>query len=102
MRCDVEEVLASGQETPKRDDQVLELWAAGMKPRCHNRPPFGPLTHLGDADRGIPPKTWQPTWDLMGCGAFADLQDVGNGPLPLPVRENWNCDGCRWRPADAV
>lgn len=73
-----------------------------MKPRCHNRPPIGALEHPGDAGRGIPPSTWPARWVLMGCGSFADVQDLkdGRGPLPLPVREDWACAGCRWLPVE--
>lgn len=72
------------------------------RPRCFNRPPFGPLKHPGDADRGIAPSTWPPQWKLMGCGSFADVQDLkdGRGPLPLPVRDGWACAGCRWLPVE--
>jgi len=69
-----------------------------MKPRCFNREPWADLRHPGDADRGIPPSVWPARWVLMGCGSYADVQNVGNGPQPLPVREGWDCDGCRWRP----
>lgn len=68
------------------------------KPRCHNRPPIANHHHPGDADRGIPSSTWPARWVLMGCGSYADVQDVGKGPQPLPVREGWDCSGCRWRP----
>lgn len=69
-----------------------------LRPWCHNRAPWADLRHPGDADRGIPPSAWPARWVLMGCGSYADVQNVGNGPQPLPVREGWDCDGCRWRP----
>lgn len=47
------EVLAPSKETPQRDDQVLELGAAGVRPWCHNRRPWEGLHHPGDMDRGI-------------------------------------------------
>jgi len=34
------------------------------------------------------------------CGSWKDVQDYqdGKGPVPHPVRNGWDCEGCRWKP----
>lgn len=68
-----------------------------MRPWCHNRREWADLHHPGDMDRGIAPTTW-PHLMSQDCGSWKDVQDVGHGPQPLPVREGWDCSGCRWKP----
>lgn len=65
-----------------------------MKPRCHNRAPWSDLRHPGDADRGIPPSVW-PHVMSQDCGSWKTSEGLD---LPIPVREGWDCSGCRWKP----
>lgn len=74
-----------------------------MTPHCYNRPAFQDQTYISivmtkDGLVGVPVTV--PFAMFPGCGAHLDVQDLkdGRGPLPLPVREGWACEGCRWRP----
>lgn len=70
-----------------------------LRPWCHNRAPWADLRHPGDADRGIAPTVW-PHRMSADCGSWKDVQDYqdGKGPVPHPVRNGWDCEGCRWKP----
>ena len=57
-----------------------------MTPACHNRPEFTGYTH--SSGEHIPHRMSQP------CRTWA----TGDRAKPVPVRENWNCSGCRWLP----
>jgi hypothetical protein len=60
-----------------------------MTPHCHNRAEFGPYQH---ATGEIPHRMSQP------CRTWA----TGDRATPVPVRENWNCAGCRWLPREDI
>ena len=61
-----------------------------MTPNCFNREPFTAHTH--PSGEVIPHRMSQPcrTWS------------TGDRATPGPVRENWNCAGCRWLPREEV
>ncbi len=61
-----------------------------MTPHCHNRPEFTGYTHT--SGEVIPHRMSQP------CRTWA----TGDRATPVPVRENWNCAGCRWLPREDV
>lgn len=95
-----------------------------MKPHCYNRPeraevgrwvytgrmsPAGtrrPVRRLRDMATGgwitlvlsmpeRPILRWRPAFrDVNACMAYA----VPEGTTPAPVRDGWDCDGCRWMP----
>lgn len=69
------------------------------RPRCWNRDPYPGYVHHGKDHNGQPTHTWVPATMSQECGSFKDVQDVGDGPTPLPVREGWRCAGCRLVPA---
>ena len=61
-----------------------------MTPACFNREPFTAYTH--PSGEAIPHRMSQP------CRTWA----TGDRATPVPVRENWNCAGCRWLPREDV
>lgn len=61
-----------------------------MTPPCFNRPEFGPYeTASGEI---VEHRMSQP------CKSWS----TGDRATPVPVRENWNCAGCRWLPREDV
>ena len=61
-----------------------------MNPACHNRPE--PIGYTHSSGEFIPHRM------SVSCKSWA----TGDRATPVPVRENWNCAGCRWLPREDV
>ena len=78
-----------------------------MRPRCYNRPPApeGNWYGIGRRADGKLVMRWYPrfsvdrcaTWQGVGIGQPTDEYPTGT---PYPMAHGWNCDGCRWKPAE--
>jgi len=58
----------------------------GVIPDCHNRPEF--TAYLHPSGELIPHQMSQP------CKSWS----TGDRATPEPVRQGWQCAGCRWLP----
>ena len=67
-----------------------------MKPRCFNKPPIadGHWYRNGGAIGAKPRYRWVPFRMSRECGSWK----ASGIDAPVPVREGWDCEGCRWEP----
>lgn len=65
-------------------------------PRCFNRPAFLPGYWLPVRTKtGKATFRWVEHRMSTDCGSWKTVHGLDD---PIPVRENWNCEGCRWQP----
>ena len=69
-----------------------------MNPVCHNREPFAGQWFRAGYKRGKVRLVYVAHRMSQPCRTWT----TGDRATPVPVRENWNCAGCRWLPREDV
>ena len=65
-------------------------------PRCYNRPPrTGYWLRTPRTDTYKPHFRWVCFRMSQDCGSWKTMNGLDT---PVPLRENWNCHGCRLKP----